>query len=77
MLTLSEAMKTRRLQEFIAQEEARGVGPVDRAELDRALAKMVKAPRSEDQTSHHAMDRPESELAKVTVGIFRANVNMG
>jgi hypothetical protein len=51
MLTLSEAVKTGRLQEFIAQEEARGVGPVDRAELDRALAKMVKAPRSEGQTS--------------------------
>jgi hypothetical protein len=51
MLTLSEAIKTGQLQEFIAQEEARGVGPVDRAELDRALAKMIKAPRSKDQTS--------------------------
>jgi hypothetical protein len=51
MLTLSQAVKTGRLQEFIAQEEARGVGPIDRAELDRALAKMIKAPRSEDQTS--------------------------
>jgi hypothetical protein len=52
MLTLSEAVKTGRLQEFIAQEEARGIGSIDRADLDRALAKVIKAPRSEDQTSH-------------------------
>jgi hypothetical protein len=51
MLTLSDAMKTGQLQEFIAQEEARGVGSIERAELDRALAAMLKAPRSEDQTS--------------------------
>jgi hypothetical protein len=52
MLTLTDALKTKRLQEFIAQEEARGVGPADRADLDRALAKAIKAPRSKDQTSH-------------------------
>ena len=52
MLTLSEAIKTWRLQDFIDQEEARGVGPVDRAELDNALSKVIKAPRSKDQTSH-------------------------
>lgn len=52
MLTLSSAIKTGRLQEFIAQEEAHGVGAIDRANLDRALAKTVKAPRSEDQTLH-------------------------
>ena len=52
MLTLAEAMKTGQLQEFIAQEEARGIGSIERSELDRALAKLIKAPRSEDQTSH-------------------------
>jgi hypothetical protein len=52
MLSLSEAIKSGRLQEFIAQEEARGVGPIDRAELDHALAKMFKSPQSKDQTSH-------------------------
>jgi hypothetical protein len=52
MLTLAEALKTKRLQDFIAQEEARGVGPVDRAELERAFAKVIKAPQSKDQTSH-------------------------
>jgi hypothetical protein len=51
MLTLSIAIKTGRLQDFIDQEEARGVGSIDRAEFDRLLGKAVKAPRSEDQTS--------------------------
>jgi hypothetical protein len=52
MLTLAAALKSDRLDDFIAQEEARGVGPIDRAELDHALAKMIKAPQSKDQTSH-------------------------
>jgi len=51
MLTFSEAVKTGKLQEFIVQEEARGVGPVDRAEFDRVLANVIKAPQSEGQTS--------------------------
>jgi hypothetical protein len=41
MLTLAEALKTKRLQDFIAQEEACGVGPVDRTELDNALSKVI------------------------------------
>jgi hypothetical protein len=52
MLTLAEAVKNGRLQEFIAQEEARGVGPIDRAEFDTLLGAMVKSPRSTGQTSH-------------------------
>jgi hypothetical protein len=51
MLTLSQAVKEGRLSEFIAQEEARGIGPATRADLDRALAKILKAPQSKDQTS--------------------------
>ncbi len=51
MLTLAEALKSGRLQEFIAQEEARGVTPADANEYERALATVIKAPRSEDQTS--------------------------
>jgi hypothetical protein len=50
-LTLAEAQKTGRLQEFIAQEEARGVGPVSQADLDRALSAVIKGGQSEDQTS--------------------------
>jgi hypothetical protein len=38
MLTLSEAVKSGRLQEFIAQEEARGVSTVSKADFDRLIA---------------------------------------
>jgi hypothetical protein len=36
-LTLSEAIKTHRLQEFIAQEEARGVRPANEKDLEKAI----------------------------------------
>jgi len=51
MLSLREAIKSGKLQDFATQEEARGIGPIDRAELDAAVAAMLKAPRSKDQTS--------------------------
>ena len=51
MLSLSEALKTGRLQEFIAQEEDRGIGPIDCAELDRLFGKAVRALQSKDRTS--------------------------
>jgi hypothetical protein len=52
MISLAEAVRSGRLEDFIAQEEARGVGVADRETYDRALAAIIKAPRSEDQTSH-------------------------
>ncbi len=54
MMTLAEAVKTGRLQEFIAEQEAAAVGPIDRAEFDGAVAKIIKATRLEDQTSRSA-----------------------
>jgi hypothetical protein len=52
MLTLSHAIKTGRLAEFIAQEEARGVGPIDRKELDATIKKLVTTPlKSKGRTS--------------------------
>jgi len=54
MLSLSEAIKSDRLADFIAQEEARHVGPISRAEFDAAAAALIKAPQSEDQTSRSA-----------------------
>lgn len=51
MLTLAEAVKVGRLSDFAAQEEARGVGPIDRAAFDALAAALIKAPQSEDQTS--------------------------
>lgn len=50
-MTLAEAIKEDRLDEFIAQEEACGVRPVDEADLDEALRHIIKPRRSEDQTS--------------------------
>lgn len=52
MLTLAEAIALGRLSEFALQEEARGVGPINRAELDALTAALIKAPQSEGQTSH-------------------------
>ncbi len=54
MLTLSEAVRNGRLDEFIAQEQARGVGPVDRDAFDALAAALVKAPQSKDRTSRSA-----------------------
>lgn len=51
MLTLVDALENGRLQEFIAQAEADGVGPADRT-LFEALIGKVTAPQPEDQTSH-------------------------
>ena len=50
-ITLSESLKAGRLQDFIAQEEARGVAPVDPEAFDAAIRKAVKPPQSEDRTS--------------------------
>ena len=62
MLTLSVAIKSGQLQEFIAQEEARGVGSIDRAEFDRLLVKAVKAPQSKNQTSRSPL--PDGSTGK-------------
>ena len=50
-ITLAEAQRTGRLQDFIAQEEARGVGPVSEAEFDLTTSAVIKTPQSDDQTS--------------------------
>jgi len=51
MLTLSQALETGQLQEFIAQAESQGIGPVDMADFD-AMVGRITAPLPEDQTSH-------------------------
>lgn len=55
MITLSKALETGRLDEFIKQEEARGLGPVDRNELDAAIKKLATTPlKSRGRTSRSA-----------------------
>jgi hypothetical protein len=60
-LPLAKALETNRISEFVAQEEARGIGPIDRAEFYGAIAKVIKVQRSEDRTSHSASDGNSSE----------------
>lgn len=43
MLTLREACQTRRLREFIAQEEARGIGPANEPNVGRVLELLIKS----------------------------------
>jgi hypothetical protein len=50
-LSLTAALQKGKLDDFIAQEEARGVGPIDRAEFDSSAAALVKAPQSKGRTS--------------------------
>jgi hypothetical protein len=63
-ISLSEAIKSGRLSDFIAQEEARGVGPINRGEFDALAAALIKAPQSEDQTSRPAS--PDGSTGKKT-----------
>ena len=50
MLTLQTALAENRLEEFIDQAEAQGIGPADRVQFD-ALVGRVTAPQPEGQTS--------------------------
>jgi len=50
-ISLSEAIRENRLEDFIAQEEARGVGPISEAEFDVTASAVIKTPQSDDQTS--------------------------
>jgi hypothetical protein len=52
-LTLEEARRTGRLDEFMAQEDARGV-VANRASFDRLIKTVVTPPRSADRTSRSA-----------------------
>lgn len=49
-LSLAEALASDRIADFIAQAEADGIGPADRAQFD-ALVGRVTAPLPEGQTS--------------------------
>jgi hypothetical protein len=53
-LTLSEARRTGRLREFVAQEEKRGIGPASQKQFDRAVKALATQRQSEDRTSRSA-----------------------
>jgi len=50
-LSLSEAIRDDRLEDFIAQEEARGVGSANSAEVMQVIEAVARPPQSEDRTS--------------------------
>jgi hypothetical protein len=52
LITLTQAIKDGRLREFIAQEEARGVGPADSKEVADAIHHLATTPlKSKGRTS--------------------------
>ena len=51
MLTLSVALKTGRLDEFIQQEQDRGVAPINTDEFDDTTSTVIKTPPQSGQTS--------------------------
>lgn len=50
-LTLASAIAEDRLDEFIAQAEAAGIGSINKAEFDQTAATVIKTPPQPDQTS--------------------------
>jgi hypothetical protein len=56
VLSLSKAIKSHRLADFIAQEEKRGIGPASKSEVEKAISLLAKQTQSEDQTLHSASD---------------------
>lgn len=54
MLNLSKAIKMGKIKEFVAQEEARGIGPVERRELDETIERL--ATKSTGRTSRSSSD---------------------
>ena len=53
-LSLSEALNTDRLEEFIQQQKAAGVGSIREADFDQLSETLIKSEQSADQTSRFA-----------------------
>ena len=66
-LTLSEALASDRLEDFVRQEEARGAEPAKGSDFERAWALLITQRRSEDRTSRSASrggSRAESDSVR-------------
>lgn len=50
-LSLSDALASNRLEDFIIQAEAQAIGPADRAQFEKVAGRVI-APRQAGQTSH-------------------------
>lgn len=69
-LTLTEAINSDRLAEFIAQEQARGVGPVNRAEVDAAIKHLATTPLKSG-TGPFRAKRDHPQIQKGPAGMER------
>jgi uncharacterized protein YehS (DUF1456 family) len=56
-LTLREALASDRLEDFVRQEEARGVELANGSDLERALALLITQRRSEDRSFATALEK--------------------
>ena len=56
-LTLREALASNQLEDFVRQEEARGVELANGSDLERALALLITQRRSEDRSFTAAADQ--------------------
>ena len=55
-ITLAKAIEEGRLSDFIDQAEADGIGPIDAADFDQMLGRVIKAPQLEGRTSRSPAD---------------------
>jgi hypothetical protein len=53
-ITLSQAIREDRLEEFIKEQEAAGIGPVDERYFFQAASRVIKPAKSADRTSRSA-----------------------
>ena len=58
-LTLREALASDRLEDFVRQEEARGVELANGSDLERALALLITQRRSEDRSFTTALEKKQ------------------
>ena len=58
-LTLREALASDRLEDFVRQEEARGVELANGSDLERALALLITQRRSEDRSFTAALEKKQ------------------
>ena len=56
MVSLLEALKVVKLQDFILQEEDRGIGPVSKSKFNNTASSVIKTPPQDDQTSRSLPD---------------------
>ena len=56
-LTLREALASDRLEDFVRQEEARGVELANGSDLERALALLITQRRLEDRSFTAALEK--------------------